>query len=80
MTRSITFKVFIPEREVASLLDMLRYDGAVVLSWDRTKDARVSWDRTKDARDRDGWLVTMRSDTFTPGRWHSFGLHPEVVI
>jgi len=70
VTKTTTFRVFIPDREVASLLDMLRYDGAIVLSWDRTKDAR----------DRDGWLVTMRSDTFTPGRWHSFGLHPEGVI
>jgi len=67
--KSVTFQVFIPEREVASLLDMLRYDAATV----------VSWDRAKDLRDRHGWLVTLRSDRYTPDRWASFGLYPKEV-
>jgi len=69
VTKTTMFRVFIPEREIASLLDMLRYDAAVVLTWDRAKDPR----------DRDGWEIVLRSDHYTPDRWKSFGLYPEAL-
>jgi hypothetical protein len=71
----VMFKVFIAagvyggDGDIPALFDMLRYDAATV----------VTWSRAKDARDRDGWEMTLRSDRYTPERWHSFGIRPEAL-
>jgi hypothetical protein len=71
----VTWKVFVAagthggDGDIPALFDMLRYDAATV----------VSWDRDKDPRDRDGWTLTLRSNVFTPERWRSFGIRPEIV-
>jgi len=50
--------------DVASLLDMLRYEAARVLSWDRTER---------------GYRVTISSDHYEPERWRSFAITPREV-
>lgn len=55
--------------DLAGFLDMLRYDGATVVSWDRV--------------DGDAFLVTLQSRVdgygFTNDRWASFGLYLKEV-
>jgi hypothetical protein len=58
------YKVNISERDLPVLLDMMRYENSTVVNWDRTSK---------------GYSVTLRSDYFTPDRWSSFLIFPEVV-
>jgi hypothetical protein len=73
----VTFRVFIAEGrhgsdgDLPALLDMLRYEGGVV----------EDWSRARDSRDRSGYSVRIRVPAvrFTPDRWRSFGISPEVL-
>jgi len=67
-TKQRTFTVTFRDRDLPGVLDMLRYDAAIVLDWAR--EAK-SW---RDGEER--WTLTLRSDRFTPDRWQSFGLRP----
>jgi hypothetical protein len=64
------FKVTISERDLPVLLDMMRYENSTVINWDRgtplSTGSRV-------------YIITLRSDYFTPDRWSSFLIFPEVV-
>ncbi len=62
------FKVTIAERDLPVLLDMMRYENSTVVNWDRTT-----------VRDQRAYVVTLRSDYFTPDRWASFLITPEVI-
>lgn len=52
--------------DMAGFLDMLRYDGATVESWNRSGTA---------------YEVTLSTEVqrFTPDRWRSFGISTVVV-
>lgn len=65
---TVDVRVASPDRgggDVPGFLDMLRYDGARVLDWQRS--------------DR-GFLVTLASERITFDRWNSFGLYPKEVL
>ena len=62
------FKVTISERDLPVLLDMMRYENSTVVNWDRTT-----------VRNQPGYIVTLRSDFYTPDRWASFLIYPEVI-
>lgn len=51
--------------DLPGLLDMMRYDGARVTSW--------------EGPIADRFVVTLSSPRVTPDRWASFGLRIEVV-
>lgn len=64
----VTFVVRInPMRDLVILVDMLRYEGSVVLGW--------------ESGDRGSILVTLRTERhlFQPDRWSSFLITPREV-
>lgn len=62
--------------DIPGLLDMLRYDGARVLSWDHAGEPHTPGHfDIGPAR----YLITLESERFTPERWASFGISPEVI-
>lgn len=54
-----------PGFQLAGFLDMMRYDQATVLKWDRVGN---------------DFIVTLESTSFTLERWQSFGLYPKEVL
>ncbi len=64
--RLIQFTVTFGPRDTGPFLDMLRYEGARVISWGHADDLRRSGDSY--------FTVTLESERFTPDRWASFGL------
>jgi hypothetical protein len=56
--------------DLGAFLDMLRYELATVENW------------TVQSGDRPGlgaYIVTLRSERYTPDRWSSFAIRTEVV-
>lgn len=75
-TKTIRYKVTIitsrhSDGDLASLFDMLRYEGAVVRDWSR-------WRSEGGQGERSGYIVTLEAPvtSYTPQRWQSFGLVP----
>lgn len=65
-----TFTVWFGDRDLPGFLDMMRYDGAQVESWDR-----VDSNNTPNLYgERNVWQVRLVGPRFTPDRWSSFGL------
>jgi hypothetical protein len=67
--KSFRFTVTFRDRDLPGVLDMLRYDQAVVLDWRHSpaKPGRWSDDR---------WTITLSAPRCTADRWQSFGLYP----
>ena len=66
------------ESDVPALLDMLRYEGGRVVSWDHTG----SRERRPGQRPAPlTFLVTIEVEAlrYVPDRWHSFGISPKEV-
>ena len=57
--------------DLPGFLDMLRYEGAQV----------VGWDRYTSPAGRSGFTVTLSADAnqYQPDRWASFLIYPKVV-
>lgn len=72
-TKVYTFKVTLPVRRfggemaMAGFFDMLRYEQARVVDWDRDNTGTVESPTTT-------WTLTLRGERYTPDRWSSFGL------
>ena len=56
-----TFKSSVMVTDFGALMDMLRYEGARVRSWDRNAV---------------GYAITIESEHYSQGRWNSFGMYP----
>jgi hypothetical protein len=69
MSNHTAYRVEFTDRDMPYFIDMLRYDAATVLTWDRSGLPNQS-----------RWIVTLDSVRFTPARWNSFGLFPKPVI
>lgn len=54
--------------DLPGLLDMLRYESARITNW-----THVTSDDGRQV-----YIVSVLSDFFTPDRWVSFGIRPEV--
>jgi hypothetical protein len=74
--KTFTFEVIFSERDLPGFLDMLRYDSARVISWDRQPMGLGSLSRGTV----DGYKVRLNSERYTPERWSSFSIHNELVM
>lgn len=70
MYREVTYTVEFRDRDLPGLLDMLRYDQPVVVTWDRVESGPTGFNRFR---------VTLRGKSPTVDRWSSFGLYVKEV-
>jgi hypothetical protein len=64
--KTIIFRVSFNTRELAGVLDMLRYESGTVVDW---------------SADGENWTISIIVDTnrYQPDRWASFGLFPKAL-
>ena len=73
----VTYAVTFTPRDLPGFLDMLRYEGATVLSWDHSQPGVSS---TLGPSSRETYTVTLsgpRQPVYD--RWRSFSLYPKVL-
>ena len=64
------YKVTVRMTDLAAFLDMMRYEFCTVENWTVLPGERPGLG---------AYVVTLRSERFTPGRWESFGIRTEVL-
>jgi hypothetical protein len=69
-TRTFEYTVYFRDRDLAGVLDMMRYDSARVVTW---SSPYVMGGENDEPR----WSVTLRNENGpVTDRWLSFGLRP----
>jgi hypothetical protein len=76
MKRTTQYTVTFGPRDTGPFLDMLRYDGARVITWDHTHDVALP-----ESRRGERFSVTLEVENRQPSieRWASFGITAKVV-
>lgn len=72
-TSEVRYTVVIDESDLPALFDMMRYEGARLLSWNRASIERPL------RGIRPGWAIELASTNYTPDRWASFMISPKVA-
>ena len=70
-TNPVRYRVEFSVRDLPGVLDMLRYDAANVIGWDRLTPGPGG----------DRYALSLSADRYpTVGRWVSFGIYPKDLI